>query len=217
MLSPSGWTTRPSSRVWWFLRNSARSWLPSLLSSSPHMDLTCTFLLPEKGTSEPGAGQDTSARELPPTWHCRHLLPPRVGARLHLLYIPGASASEEAWASTPGSLQETRACQPHETGFGEWVSKVPEATEQKRWPPRQHGVLGAFSGELGNCQVSSQAQTLACSVSTGHFRGQDLWSVPGAQRGVSDGSEAGQDCRPERRGYRSPVSDTVGATDTADT
>lgn len=115
------------------------------------------------------------------------------------------------------------ACQSHETGFREWVSKVPEAKEQKRWPPRQHGVLGAFSGELGNCQVSTQTQTLTCPVPITRVDrpfvagAKTCGSVPGAQRGVSDGSEAGQDRRPETQGRRSPVSVTLGTTDTAKT
>lgn len=54
-LCPLGWTTRPSCRVWWCWRNSARSWPPLLSSSSPRMVLTCASLHPRKGTSEPGA------------------------------------------------------------------------------------------------------------------------------------------------------------------
>lgn len=86
----------------------------------------------------------------------------------------------------PGGLRKILACQPHETGCREWVSKVPEAKEQKRWPPRQHGDLGALSGELGNHQVSTQTQTFMCSVPDprvyGPFRAKACGSVPGHRK-----------------------------------
>ncbi|XP_047573246.1 FHF complex subunit HOOK interacting protein 2B isoform X2 [Lutra lutra] len=97
VLSPSGWTTRLSSKAWWFLRNSARSWLPSLLSSSPHMVLTCTSPLPEKGTSEPGVGQEG-----------RLLCTPRPKSRLP----PGTAATAclPGWDLAPCSLHPRHLC-----------------------------------------------------------------------------------------------------------
>lgn len=126
ILSPSGWTTRLSSREWWFLRNSARSWLLSLLSSSPHMVLTCTSPLPEKGTSEPGAGQEG-----------RFLCTPRP--KSHLPPGTATTACLPGWDLAPCSLHPRHLFLWGGLGFHSQVDSG------RSWPV-SHTRLGVGSG-----------------------------------------------------------------------
>lgn len=104
-----------------------------------------------------------SAQELPPIWQCHwHCL----------LCIPEASAWE-----APRLSQEDLAS----LGTPSWALGGGSPRYQKprgillRYPPGQNGVLRAFSGELGDGQVSTQtlcAYHLPLQAICG--RGQDL-------------------------------------------
>lgn len=86
-----------------------------------------------------------SSQELPLAWQSHHHSCQGEDLTPSPLY-PGTSAagglgfSSQVTSKRPCLVGYTR------LGFRKWVSKVLEVNEPKRGPPRQHSVLGAFSG-----------------------------------------------------------------------